>query len=531
MQKQILLIALMAFFIVPLSSQDLKIIPAPENLSIQKGNFVIPDRFTVDADEEFTPALNMFFNRVNQHGFSSEWKRSWFLCSPDLEIIKEPQIDNGNPEAYTLKITSKKIVLKAAGKSGVFYGLQTLSQVMLNQTSENTKNRTLPALTINDAPRYPWRGIMLDESRHFFGKKKVKEFLDWMAFYKLNKFHWHLTDVPGWRIEIKQYPKLTTIGATGNLSNPDASPKFYTQEDIREIIKYASDRFIEVIPEIDMPGHAKAANKAYPEFSGGGSEKYPEFTFNPGKEGTYAFLTDILREVGGLFPSEFIHLGGDEVHFGNHQWNNLTEVQSLMKKEKLENLQEVEHYFINRMADSLAILDKKLLGWDEIVNAHTPVEESVVMWWRHDKTDQLQKSLENGYKTILCPRIPLYFDFVQHESHESGRRWAGEYSTLKQILHFNEYFEKTITEYNHLIPGIQANLWTETIDTPERLDYMTFPRIAALAEAAWATTKIPDYQEFLDRLELSLQLYKKAGISFFNPIYPENTPEIKGPAK
>ncbi len=262
---------------------------------------------------------------------------------------------------------------------------------------------SVPCWRIQDQPAMGWRGFMLDESRHFFGKQTVKLLLDEMALYKLNRFHWHLTDEPGWRIEIKQYPRLATVGGIGNRTDTLAPAAYYTQEDVKEIIAYAAVRGITVIPEIDMPGHATAANKAYPEFSGGGTAKYPEFTFNPGKEGTYQYLTNILREVNDLFPAHMIHIGGDEVSFGSASWNTDPYVQSLMKKEKLNTLVDVEHYFLRRMTDSVIAMRSKLLGWDEVSAAGLPVNETVVFWWRQEKPGQLKIALDKGYKVVLCP--------------------------------------------------------------------------------------------------------------------------------
>ena len=243
---------------------------------------------------------------------------------------------------------------------------------------------------------------MLDESRHFFGKEKVKSLLDWMAFYKLNKFHWHLTDTPGWRVEIKKYPLLTYIGGIGNHSDPNAAPTYYTQEDIREVVKYAAERKITVIPEVDMPGHARAANRAYPEFSGGGSERYPHFTFS-GARG-HLRLPDRYFE-GGRYavPSQMIHLGGDEVHFGNQQWNDIKEVQQLMAENQYSDLTEVEKHFMVRMADSLYAMGNKFLAWDEMADIRCP-------WTRpsssggDDQPDYLTKALNRNYPVVLCPR-------------------------------------------------------------------------------------------------------------------------------
>lgn len=506
-------------------AQNNPIIPAPVSSQLSEGKFLNVDQIRFFCAPEQEVLVQNFGKQLTQFGakpvqiLKSGQKPANLVLMVDAQNAK-------SDEAYRLNISDRQIQITASTNIGLFYGLQSLLQIALTNSTAN--GFRVQQGTIQDSPRYPWRGLMLDESRHFFGKEKVKQLLDWMAIYKLNKFHWHLTDSHGWRLEILKYPKLTTVGGIGNFHDSNAPVAFYTQTDIKEIVRYAADRFIEVIPEIDMPGHASAANRAYPEFSGGGSEKYPEFTFNPGKEATYSFLTDILREVTQLFPSQFIHLGGDEVHFGNQQWNTNPDVQALMKKQQLKDLQAVEFYFINRMTDSIASLGKTMIGWDEIVTSGVPKEKSVVMWWRHDKPDQLKQALEKGYQTVLCPRIPLYFDFVQHASHQSGRFWAKDYAPFEKILAFDQLYGSLIEGHRDLIKGIQANVWTETIHSGERLDFMVYPRIAALAEAAWSPQKPLDSREFMQRLQPSLGWYKAQGISFFNPENPESTPEIKG---
>lgn len=526
MKKLLLFFVLVLFAATYSAGQKPAIIPMPAEYHLSGGYFEMPQKLRVMAEAEHNDMIGQSMERASELGVELDYKISSKKNKPaHLTLNLNPLAGNGNADAYHLAVTPENIRIEASSEAGLFYGLQTLLQLFVGDKGDD-KSHKIPCLTITDAPAQAWRGIMLDESRHFFGTQTVKQMLDWMAFYKLNKFHWHLTDTPGWRIEIKKYPKLTSTGGIGNESDPQAPAAFYTQKEIKEIVRYAQERFIEVIPEIDMPGHAAAANRAYPEFSGGGSKKYPEFTFNPGKEGTYAYLTDILREVGELFPSKYIHIGGDEVHFGNHHWKKLPEIKSLMKEHNLKDLQQVEYYFLNRMADSIKALNKTMIGWDEIVNAKVPAELSMVMWWRHDKPEELQKALDMGYKTVLCPRIPLYFDFVQHNSHTSGRRWAGDFVTLEKTQNFNVSYASYLDNYPGQILGIQANLWSETFDTKERLLYMTFPRIAALSEAAWAK-QTGSYLDFLKRLEPSLKLYQKMDIPFFNPANPDSTPEIK----
>lgn len=505
-------------------AQNCTIIPEPYSVNFTNDKYLTINQIRYFCPDENEKLISNFYSQAS--GFGIKLKKTLKTGSKTANVVLEKTNLFSGYEAYKLIINQKSIVIQASSDNGFFYGLLSLLQMAVLENINS--GFRVPCVTIQDDPRFGWRGLMLDESRHFFGKEKVKQLLNWMAFYKLNRFHWHLTDEPGWRIEIKKYPKLTSVGAIGNFHDQTAPASFYTQEDIKEIVRYATERFIEVIPEIDMPGHAAAANRAYPEFSGGGSEKYPDFTFNPGNQKTYSYLTDILKEVSELFPSKYIHLGGDEVHFGNQQWNTNPDVQALMQKFQFRNLQDVEFYFINRMTDSIAALNKKMIGWDEIVTSGVPADKCMTMWWRHDKAEQLKLALEKGYQTILCPRIPLYFDFVQHNSHKSGRYWAKDYAPIEKILGFNQLYSDVLKIRPELVMGLQANIWTETIHSEERLDFMTFPRLAALAEIAWSRKSQPDYVEFMTRMQPSFRLYKMKGKTFFNPDDPESTKEIQG---
>lgn len=377
----------------------------------------------------------------------------------------------------------------------------------------------------NTTPRFEWRGFMLDESRHFFGKEKVKQYLDLMEKLRLNVFHWHLTDVPGWRIEIKRYPKLTTIGARGNWHDPNAEPAFYTQEDIREIVAYAAERHIMVVPEIDMPGHATAACRAYPELSGGGDG----FTFHPCREETFQFISHVLDEVVELFPAPYIHIGGDEVHFGNQEWFTDPYIQSFIQSHKLVNESGLEHYFVRRAADIVASKGKTMIGWDEIVDAEVSPQKAMVMWWRHDRKYQLVKALERGYRVILTPRLPMYGDFVQFPTHRVGRRESC--NMLENVYCFPDPLLHLAKGYESQLMGLQCCMWTERIADPHRLDFMTFPRLFAVAEAAWTPVNQKNYGRFLKRLMDWLPLLQQLGISYFDPFAPLSTPEPPAPDK
>jgi hexosaminidase len=435
-----------------------------------------------------------------------------------------------NGDLYQLQMSASRISIKAASNEGLFYGTISLLQ-LIKQTEVKNNIIKLDCWEVKDSPFYQWRGLMLDESRHFFGKQKVKQILNWMAFYKLNKFHWHLTDQTGWRIEIKAYPKLTLIGGIGNYSDSLVPAQYYTQEDIKEIVNYASARYIEVIPEIDMPGHAGASNKAYPEFNGGGSEKHPNFTFNPGKEETYTYLTNILREVNTLFIAHKIHMGGDEVDFGIDGWKTDSDVKQLMENKKLKTVKDVERYFVKRMADSIINLNSEVLGWDEVINSNLPIDKTIVFWWRHDKTQELSNAIDKGYKTVLCPRLPLYFDFVQDSSHTIGRKWDGKFAPLESVYNFPTKEILNYPKASKLIIGLQANLWTESFSTWQQLDYMLFPRITALAESAWTNPQQKNIQNFYNRLRKQLPLFAQAGLYYFDPFMPLRYPEYTIPSQ
>lgn len=491
------------------------VIPQPLQSAKQAGGFVISNYTSfVISDESLVASANYFQQELLEQYHIAVSRQSAATQSViRFQLAKNNQLAT---EGYSINMNSNEIIVSANDEKGVFNAAVTLLQLISNTKKQNN-TLSVDCWNITDAPLYRWRGLMLDESRHFYGKEKVKSILDWMAFYKLNRFHWHLTDEPGWRLEIKKYPLLTLVGGIGNYTNAFATAQFYTQEDVREIVRYAAERQIVVIPEIDMPGHATAANKAYPQFSGGGSDKHPDFTFHPAKEETYSYLTTILRETNALFPSGMLHLGGDEVSFGNEKWAADPLVKALMQKQSLSTVQQMEQYFMQRMADSVFNMNAKVLAWDEVAESGLPVNKTILFWWRHDQPRQLQKALSKGYNVVICPRLPLYFDFVQDSTHTAGRKWGNkQFNSLQNVYDFSVTNLSSVTSANNKqILGIQANVWTETMSTTQRLDYMLFPRIAALAEAAWTSKK--DYTKFKATLSKHVELYKQAGINFYQP--------------
>lgn len=494
--------------------QQPQIIPLPQQYTAVPQTFVLSKNTALVVEDKLFSEESFFLQKEILSRKAIPVSRKPAPGATTIRLRKNnKQVQQG---AYSISMSASEVVISAAEEEGIFNGIISFLQLVSVNEARNG-SILVNCWNIGDFPKYAWRGLMIDESRHFFGIEKIKSVLDWMAFYKLNRFHWHLTDEPAWRIEIKKYPMLALVGGIGSHTDSATVAKFYTQQQIKEVVAYAAERKIVVIPEIDMPGHARAANRAYPQFSGGGSEKYPDFTFDPGNPQTYQYLTDILREVDVLFPAKMIHLGGDEVSFGNEKWSSNAGVKKLMSQHRLKNLKDVEQYFMQRMADSLFRMNIKFLAWDEMANVKLPSDKTIIFWWRHDQKKDLQAALDNNYSVVLCPRIPFYFDFVQDSTHAVGRKWKNTYAALKDVYAFdlNEYVDKK--QQQHVL-GIQANVWTETIISNERLEYMMYPRISALAEAGWSATK--DYDSFLKRLAPHLSLFQKSRIYYFDVFSP-----------
>lgn len=507
-----------------------QVIPLPADERMRDGEFVLKpgDFAAVPADSQ-----ELFLQTLDRAG--AQLKPAPADAPAVIQFLAENMLPDRYPipegEGYVIRITPEVANVHAATPAGRFYGLQTLAMLIEAAPKDNDGRIRIACRDIVDAPRFAWRGFMLDESRHFTGPAHLKRTIDAMARFKLNRLHWHLTDSPAWRIEIKKYPKLTSVGGRGSETdrNPDAPANYYTQEQIREIVAYAKQRAVVIIPEIDMPGHADAAVTAYPEHDGGGfiqkgnPLKWPRFTFNPAKPETLAFLDDILSEVASLFPDAgVIHYGGDEVHFGWHQWTQLPEVQDLMKRENLKDLAGVEAWFNRRMAATINRLGFKTGGWDEIAARGLPKDKTVIWWWRHDKPQVLRQALDAGYPVVLTPRRPCYFDFIQHESHKVGRVWGG-FNPLRDVYQFPAPLKLSAADEAKVL-GIQACLWTEATVTQARRDFMTWPRLAALAEAAWTPEPRKDFASFEHRLKPQLGWLKANGIGFYDPF--THSPEV-----
>lgn len=422
-----------------------------------------------------------------------------------LMITKaNPQLSS--PESYTLEVTPHKITVQATSGAGLFYGVQTLLQ-MAQPAMKGAWS--VQATTIQDSPRFEYRGLMLDVSRHFRSKEFVKKQIDALAYYKLNRLHLHLTDAAGWRIEIKKYPLLTELAAWRPEANwkrwwneggrkycrfdaPGASGGYYTQDDIRELVDYARERHVTIIPEIEMPAHSEEVLTAYPELSCSG-EPYKNADFCVGNEKTFTFLEDVLTEVMELFPSQYIHVGGDEA--GKAAWKTCPKCQKRMKDEHLNNVDELQSYLIHRVEVFLNAHGRKLLGWDEILQGGL-APNATVMSWRGEQGGI--DAVKSGHQAIMTPGSYCYIDSYQDAPYSQPEAIGG-YLPLEKVYSYNPVPASLTSDEAKLIYGVQANLWTEYIETDEHCEYMIYPRILALAEVAWSAPERKSWTDFRPR--------------------------------
>ena len=421
--------------------------------------------------------------------------------SGTIRYVVDESFNGGNPEGYALDVTEKGIELRAASKSGLFYGEQTLRQLYTS--------KGIPCVSIQDNPRFPYRGLHLDVSRHFFPKEEVMKLLNVMSYYKLNTLHMHLTDAGGWRIQMDKYPKLTTDVAFRTESDwqkwwdgkdrkylPEGTPGayggYFTKEDIREIVDYATARHINIIPEIEFPGHSDEVFVAYPELSCAG-KPYTTGDFCIGNEKSFTFMEDVLSEVIELFPSEYIHIGGDEA--GKGAWKTCPKCQKRMKDEHLANVDELQSYLIHRIEKFLNNHGRHLLGWDEILQGGI-APNATVMSWRGEEGGIA--AVTSGHRAIMTPGAYCYLDSYQDAPYSQPEAIGG-YLPLKKVYSYNPVPASLTAEQAKLVYGVQGNLWVEYIPTPEHVEYMIYPRILALAETAWSAPERKSWPDFHTR--------------------------------
>lgn len=519
---------------IPNAEQAVQVIPFPENVETKSGTFNAAGaefHCSKELDEASSSVIKDFMADLsNASGKESrmdgETGRNGFTFIVDTTLAHE---------AYALTISRKAVIIKASGLNGFNYAIQTIKQMLpiaIYGQSEATEEKwTLPCAEIIDAPRFGYRGMHLDVARHFFSKEEVMRYLDLMEIHKLNTFHWHLTDDQGWRIEIDSYPELTRVGAIRkgtcikkDWENLDGQPYggFYTKDEIREVISYAAAKGITVIPEIDLPGHMLAALSAYPELgcTGGPYEVWCRWGVSDdvlcaGNDNTMTFLKNVLDEIVELFPSEYIHIGGDECP--KARWEKCPECQAKIRSLGLkdDDRHKAEHYLQSYIMSEISVYleaaGKRVIGWDEILDGACP-ENAIVMSWRGVEGGQQAARL--GHDVIMTPSPYLYFDYYQSRDIENEPFGIGGYLPVEKSYSFEPHTEGMSDEEKAHIIGVQANLWTEYIKTQEHLYYMVLPRMAALSEVQWCGKGKKDFDRFSDMMPHMMEIYDIMGYSY-----------------
>lgn len=500
------------------------IVPRPAQVVPGSGTFLFTAQteFAVENGEQENVAKGFADLFTRSAGFTPKVKVG--SKKGDVRFATDPSLKS---EAYVLEVTPTEIILKASDIKGFFYALQSI-RLLLPPTIEADKPAagtewSIPSVTISDEPRFGYRALLLDASRCFIPKENVLRIIDCMATLKINKLHFHLTDDNGWRVEIKKYPRLTEVGAwrvdrTGvpfhsrrnpKLGEPTPVGGFYTQEELKEIIAYAAERQVEVVPEIDIPAHSNAALAAYPQFAcpvvkdfigvlPGLGANNAEIIFCAGNDSVFTFLQDIMDEVLALFPSRYIHIGGDEAR--KTYWEKCPHCQARMKKEHLANEEDLQGYFMKRMNDYVRGKGREVIGWDELTNSSFLPEDVIILGWQGMGTAAL-KAAEKGHRFIMTPARIMYLIRYQGPQWFEPVTYFGN-NTLKDVFDYEPVQEDWKPEYASLLMGVQASMWTEFCDNAEDVEYLLFPRLAALAEVAWTQPDTKDWSGFLKRLDV-----------------------------
>ena len=524
---------------------SLAIIPQPATVRVGAGTFAIDSgtRVIVGVDRRELTAIGTMLAQSLALPPPKVQPRSKAIFDPrDVgTILLTISEDNQQPEAdaqdwrrqllqesYTLEVSAQQVVIRGGGVAGVFYGVQTLRQLLPAETPSSRPPQLpvkIPCLFIADQPRFVWRGMHLDIARHFFDKQFLKRYIDFLAAYKINVFHLYLTDDQGWRIEIKRYPKLTQIGAWRNGTvrhtldgqrDPQRYGGFLTQQDVREIVQYAAQRQIMVVPGISMPGHSQAALAAYPELATPPTDKAIEVwtdwgigahMMDVGKEEVYRFVEGVLAEVMELFPGPYIHTGGDEVP--RQRWLQSPFCQELMKREKLRTVEELQSYFTRRVEQFLHSKGRKLVGWDEIVEGGLP-PRAIVMSWRG--TAGGIAAVRAGHHVVMTPNAETYFNYMQHKQRKGPGHAA--FLPLLKVYRFDPCAGLSAEESRFVLGG-QACLWTEYVPTPADVEYLLFPRLLAMAEVLWSPRQSRNEEDFLRRVREHVDRLKRAGVNCY----------------
>ena len=517
-----------------ISNESIGIIPLPSTYELKPGTFYITGQSSIGIDKsdpEMTALANYFNEEISDAtGFSLPVNNSGTII---FQLGEHKELGE---EGYQLSISSDQLILSAYKHHGIFNGIQSVLQLLPPEIKSKTVQAdatwSINCIEVTDKPQFAWRGLMLDVSRHFFTKQEVKKFIDQMAEYKYNVFHWHLTDDQGWRLEVKSLPGLTAIGAwraprVGNWWEREPQLPtdslsyggYYTTEDIREIVEYAQQRYVTIVPEIDIPGHSMAALSAYPEISctGGpfhvnvGNTFYTkiENSLCAGNEQTFEVLDSVFAEVARLFPSPYIHIGGDECYKGF--WEKCSKCKMRMQKEHLKNLEELQSYFVKRVAAMVQKRGKQVIGWDEILEGGL-APETIVMSWRGMKGGI--EAAKQGHSVIMTPTDHCYLDFYQGDPTVE----PNTYSMLRlQDCYKYQLIPDSVDA--SLIMGGQGNLWTESVPHYRQVEYMIWPRALAISETLWTDARLRNWKFFVNRVEQQFERFDRSGVNYARSIY------------
>ena len=505
------------------------LIPKATDLKSGTGFFVLNERTIIQfdaADKKLKQSVQFFSNALQEVAGLQLKQGKSAQNVMHFKIVPLPELGK---EGYRLKVTTQEVEVSASTSTGIFYAVQTL----LQQFPAIRTNAVLqiPVMELNDQPRFAWRGIMLDVSRHFFGPEMIKEFIDLLATYKLNRFHWHLADDPGWRIEIKHYPNLTKTGAwrvdQTHLAwgeRPQAKPGetptyggYYTQQQIREIVAYAEARHVTIVPEIEMPGHSAAAIASYPWLScsqlpqlpmTGGNYTNMSSNYCPGNDSVYVFLQNVLTEVMDLFPSSYIHIGGDEVDKG--AWKKCSKCQARMKANNLKTEEELQSYFITRMEKFINGKHRKMIGWDEILEGGLSPNATVMSW--RGESGGIEAAKMN-HDVVMTPGSPCYLDHYQ-AGPEGEPLAIGGMNTLKKVYDYEPIPKELNDKQSEHVLGAQGNLWTEFVTEAAHVEYMLLPRILALSEVLWTNPSNKNWNDFNQRLKFHFKAFDQKGLNY-----------------
>lgn len=531
--------ALLATHLSAQVAEPLHLVPLPAKVAQGSGQFVFGKTVKASADAYEGDSIAWVLSRFGKNFQQTTGIPLKFVKkSAALQLKLNSTLA---PEGYKLNIREKQIIVEASRPAGFFYALQSLQQLLASRSvmagvsaPDSVKNWSVPVVDIEDAPRFGWRGFMLDEGRHFFGKEEVKRILDMMAAYKMNRFHWHLTEDQGWRIEIKKYPKLTEVGAWRQskvLGWGDTKPDgqryggYYTQEDAREIVKYARDRFIEVVPEVDIPGHSQAAVAAYPEFLSCDPQNehgvwlyqgVSSDVINVANPRAVTFAKDVIDELIDIFPFGYIHLGGDECPV--NKWKENADCTEQLKSLGSDNYRDLQINFYRQLKQYIASKpqnrQRKLIFWNEVLHGNTTSlgEDFTVMAWIGADA-AARDAVNRGLTTILSPQIPYYINRRQSKDPNEPRSQGYGTETLEAVYNYVPMKDVPATQYPQYL-GVQANFWTEWVETSSVLEYLMFPRLAAVAEAGWTPQQLRSYPNFLQRMQLEPSFYQAKGVNY-----------------